>query len=123
VEYRLQQTQKANDSASLADKFPKLKSLTADLAYFDDDGMTKNAEMRYKVNVQHAKSLFWFGCPRRECVGGDFDLSTVIAEAVASRLKIVEGQLQCQGSHVKPKQEALEPCHYLLRYKLSFAYV
>src|ERR1051325_10597592 len=99
AEYRLQQIQRVNDSASLANKFPKLKSLVVDLEYFEADGLTRNGGLRYKGNVQHAKSLFCFTCPSGECIGGDFDLSEAVADAVAGRRKLVEGELQCQGSH------------------------
>jgi hypothetical protein len=122
AEYRLRQNQRANDSASLAEKFPKLKSLTVELAYFEVDGLTKNGALRYKVNVQHAKSLFCIVCPSGECFGGDFDLSAAIADAVAKRRKIAEGELHCQGCRARPKQQTV-PCRNLLRYKLSLAYV
>jgi hypothetical protein len=121
--YRLQQLQRANESATLAEKFPKLKSLTVDLAYFEPDGVRKNGEMRYRVNVSNARSVFSFACPSGDCVGGDFDLSVPVAEAVARRRKMVEGQIECQGSRRKPKEQAVVPCHNLLRYKLSLVYV
>ena len=123
VEYRLQQIQRVNDSASLAATFPRLKSLTVDLAYFEAGRLTKNGELRDKVNVQHAKSLFSFVCPKGECIGGGFDLSASVADAVETRRRIVEGQIECQGSCTKPKQLGTVPCHNLLRYKLSLGYV
>ena len=58
AEYRLSETLRVNSSVSLAEKFPKLKSLKVDLLYFDADGTTKTGELRYKVNVQHAKWVF-----------------------------------------------------------------
>jgi len=122
TEHRLRQIQRANDSASLAEKFPKLKALTVDLAYFEADGLTRNGALKYKVNVRHAKSLFCFACPSGECFGGDFDLSTAVAEAVAKRQKATEGEIQCQGSRAKPKQQTT-PCQNILRYKLTLAYV
>src|SRR5436853_432447 len=81
VEYRLRQNQRVKDSISLGEKFPKLKALTVDLAYFDSEGLTKSSEMKYKVNVQHAKSVFCFVCQSGECIGGDFDLSEALAKA------------------------------------------
>ncbi len=122
AEYRLQQIQRANDSVSLAVKFPKLKSLTVDLAYFEADGLTKNGGLRYKVNVGHAKSLFSFACPSGECFGGDFDLSVAVAQAVRARRKTVEGQIRCEGSRAKPKHQTV-PCRNILRYKLTLGYV
>ncbi len=121
AEYRLRENQRINASASLAEKFPQLKSLTVNLAYFDSESDTKNGEMKYKVNVRHAKSVFCFVCPNGECVGGDFDLSRELAKAVAGRKKVATGELRCQGWRRKPNHDQV-PCQNLLRYKLSFGY-
>jgi len=122
TEYRLREIQRVNSSVSLAEKFPKLKSLTVDLAYFDTDGLTKSGAVRYKVNVHHAKSVFSFVCPSSDCMGGDFDLSGAVAQAVSDRRKIAEGEIRCHGSRTRPKEDTV-PCHNLLRYKLSLGYV
>ena len=122
AEYRLSETQRVNSSVSLAEKFPKLKSLKVDLLYFDANGQTKTGEMRYKVNVQHAKSVFSFVCQNGECLAGDFDLSDAVTEAVAGRRKIAEGEIRCPGTRAKPK-EGKTPCRNLLRYKLTLGYV
>ena len=122
AEYRLSQIQRANESASLAAKFPKLKSLKIDLSYFEPDGLTRTGELRYKVNVEHAKSMFSFVCQSGECLKGDFDLSNAVAEAVAKKSKTVEGEIRCPGTRVKAKENAT-PCHNLLRYKLTLGYV
>jgi hypothetical protein len=121
VEYRLRQNQRIKDSVSLGEKFPKLKGLTVDLAYFDSEGITKSGEMKYKVNVQHAKSMFCFVCQNAECIGGDFDLSEALAKAVAGRQKLATGEMRCQGSRRKANQNVV-PCQTLLRYKLTLSY-
>ena len=122
AEYRLSQIQRANESASLAEKFPRLKSLKVDLSYFEPDGLSQTGELRYTVNVAHAKSMFSFVCQSGECLGGDFDLSNAVAEAVTKRSKIVEGEIRCQGTRSRPKEVA-KPCHNMLRYKLTLGYV
>jgi hypothetical protein len=122
AEYRLREIERVNNSASLTEKFPALKSLRADLVYFDPDGLTRTGEVRYTVNVAHAKSIFSFGCQNGECVAGNFDLSDVISEAVAHRRKLAEGEIRCQGSRERQK-EGKKPCHNLLRYKLILGYV
>jgi hypothetical protein len=122
AEFRLRQLERVNSSVTLAEKFPKLKSLTVHLSYFDGDGLTKNGEVRYTVNVRHAKSLFSFVCPSGECVDGDFDLSSAVAEAVGRRRATVEGEIRCEGSRLRPKHERV-PCGNLLRYKLNLRYV
>jgi hypothetical protein len=122
AEYRLREIQRVNNSVSLAEKFPKLKSLTVDLAYFNTDGLMKSGELRYKVNTGYAKPVFSFVCPSGECVGGDFDLSGTLAQSVTGRRKIVEGAIRCQGSRTRPKKDKA-PCHNLLRHKLTLGYV
>ena len=122
AEYRLREIQRVNGSVSLAEKFPKLKSLQVHLAYFEPDGLTRTGEVKYKVNVAHAKSVFSFVCQNQECLAGDFDLSDTVAEAVAKRRKNVEGEIRCPGSRVRPKLGSI-PCRNLLRYKLTLGYV
>src|ERR1051325_3607751 len=87
--YRLSQNQRINTSSSLAEKFPKLKTLRVDLDNFDPAGLTRNGGMKCRFNLEHAKSVFYFYCPNGECVGGDFDLTEPLARAVAGRLKAV----------------------------------
>jgi hypothetical protein len=122
AEYRLREIQRVNNSVSLVKKFPKLKSLTVDLAYFDTDGLTKSGELRYKVNVHYAKSVFSFVCPSGECVGGGFDLSGAVAQAVTGWRKMAEGEIRCPGFRTTAKEDKV-PCHKLLRYKLTLGYV
>lgn len=121
AEYRRQQVERANLSASLAEKFPRLKTLVVRLEYFDTDGLTRNGQIKYKVNVEHAKSVFCVYCPNGECVGGDFDLTDALAHAVKHREKAVEGEMRCQGQRHKPKAEKV-PCQNLLRYRLTLGY-
>src|SRR5436190_5910690 len=79
IAYRLQQNQRISDSISLAQKFPLLKALSVDLNYFDSSGLTRHSGLKYRLNLEHAKSLFCFNCPSGECVGGDFDLTEALA--------------------------------------------
>jgi hypothetical protein len=122
AEYRLLQNQRARDSVSLAERYPRLESLTVNLAYFDAEDLSRHSEMKYRVNVQNAKAVLCFVCPKGECVGGDFDLSDEVAKAVAGRRKVAIGEMRCQGRHHKPKEQRT-PCQTLLRYKLILNYV
>ena len=117
-EHLQREQQRVLESPSLAEKFQKLKSLTVDLGYFSPEGTTKNSQVKYTVNVEHAKSVFRFGCHNHECVRGDFDLSKVLAEAVAARRTSVSGEVRCQGWRNRAGIDNL-PCNNLLRYKLT----
>jgi hypothetical protein len=54
-------------------------------------------------------------------VGGDFDLSTELANAVAGRNETASGELVCRGWRSKTTIDSLL-CHNILRYKLSIGY-
>jgi len=121
AEYRLQEGQRIKDSVSLAEKFEDLKSLTVNLAYYDPEGVTKTSEIKYTVNLANAKSMFRFNCPNNECIGGNFDLSEVVAEAVAARQKLVTGEARCEGWSSKTTIDRIH-CHNILRYTLTMGY-
>ena len=102
LEYHVKQRERIQASPSMGEKFPGLKALTVNLAYFDVEGITQKGEMKCKMNVQQAKSMLWFACPDHECFGGDFDLSDALAKAVAGRRKAMSGELRCLGNEKGP---------------------
>ena len=120
TEYRLLQIQRVNDSVSLAQKFPDLKSLKVDLAYFNPDGITKTGGLKYSVNVVHAKSVFSFACRNGDCLAGSYDLSDALTEAVTHLRKSFEGEIRCSGT--RERRNETGPCHNLLRFKLTIGY-
>lgn len=119
--YHQQESQRVLESVCLAEKFRSLKSLTVDLAYYDAEGATKSSQIKYTVNLSHAKSVFRFVCHNPECVGGDFDLSHALASAVAARKVLLEGESRCQGWRSKATIDTVR-CHNLLRYSLHLVY-
>jgi hypothetical protein len=121
AEYLQQEHQRVKDSASLQERYHDLKSLTVEIAYFESEGRARRGEMKYTVNLAHAKSLFRFSCPNGECVCGDFDLSTELANAIADREEEVTGELVCQGWRSRTTIDNVL-CHNILRYKLSIGY-
>jgi|SRR6185369_15134730 hypothetical protein len=122
AEYRLLRSQRIEDSVSLAQKFPGLKSLKVDLEYFDSTGTTRNGGMKYKANLEAAKSLFCFNCMAGDCVGGDYDLTRQLSRAIAAKRKLVHGEIRCEGvRHNKARNDKL-PCQSILRYTFSLGY-
>lgn len=120
-EYRLKQRERIEASPSIATKFPRLKGLKITLEFFDATGNTKQGEVKCKLNVEHAKSALWFGCPGVECTCGDFDLSEALAKAVAERRKVATGELRCHGTRKRGDREPVV-CGTLLRYKINLNY-
>jgi hypothetical protein len=121
AEYRRQESQRAQESVSLSEKFQELKSLTVELTYFSPEGLARNSQIKYTVNPHHAKSVFRFDCLNDGCIRGDFDLSEAVAQAVASHRTKVTGEMCCQGWLSKATIYEIH-CHEILRYKLSLEY-
>ena len=119
--YRLEQGQRVLESSCLATTFPKLKSLVVDLALYDPQGVSRSSEVKYSVNLEHAKSIFRFACHNHECVGGDFDLSRVLAAAVAERKELIVGEVHCDGWRNRAVIGS-HKCRNLLRYKLTLRF-
>jgi hypothetical protein len=122
AEYRLAQAELIKGSSSLTEKYPKLKSLRVDLIYLDATGRTQNGGMKYKANLEHAKSRFCFNCTHADCVGGDYDLSEELSKGISKKLKLVEGELRCQGVRHNKERKSQAPCQSILRYKLTLGY-
>ena len=120
-EYRLKQREQIEASPLLAKKFPQLKALRVTLEFFEAAGSTKHGEMKFTVNTELAKSELWFACRGGECLGGDFDLSKPLAEAVAERRNTATGELRCPGTRQRGGDEVVA-CRALLRYKLKLGY-
>jgi len=120
-EYLLQEKQRTLESPSLAQTFSKLKSLTVDLSFYDPEGTIRNSQIKYTVNLEHAKTVFRFACQNHECVRGDFDLSDVLADAVAAHRTTESGEMCCEGWRSRATIDTV-PCRNILRYKLTLGY-
>ena len=121
ADYRIAESLRTKASVSLTEMFPELKALTVEFAYFSPEGVTRNSKIKYTVNPAFAKSVFRLDCMNSECVAGDFDLSAVLAQAVAARKATVTGEMCCQGWLSKTTIDRVH-CHNLLRYELSLTY-
>lgn len=121
AEYRRRESERVENSATLAEKFEQLKSLTADLAYFGPGNLIRSSRLKCIFNLACAKSVFRFDCPNPECVGGDFDLSADLANVVAAHRRTLFGEVVCQGWRNKTTLETV-PCGHVMRYKLTAGY-
>lgn len=121
ADYRRQQKQRADESATLSEKFHELKALTVELSYFSPEGVSRNGQIKWTANPDYAKSVFRFDCPNSECIAGDFDLSAALARAVAGRQATANGEMCCQGWLNKATIDQAH-CNHILRYKLILAY-
>ena len=119
--YREQERERVNASSSVADKFPQLKTLTVHLTHTNAETSTQANAIKIVVNIDRARSVFRFDCPNGECVGGDFDLSHALTNAVAQLQTTVVGEAQCAGWRSKTTIGTCR-CTNILRYTLCLGY-
>jgi hypothetical protein len=108
-------------SASLAIKYPRLKTLTVDLLYFDREIVSWGHGLRYRANLETAKSMLQFLCPSGLCHGGGFDVSEALRSAVAEHRKSVDGQVHCHGSRDQETGRTVR-CESVLHFKMSLSF-
>ena len=118
AEYREQQDDRVKKSPTLADKFPQLKSLSADLRHSTTTSGSNERQVKYTVNVEHTKSVFRICCPNSECVRGDFDLTKELADAIKKREKKASGELTCKGWQSRETIGKVH-CNSVMSYKLT----
>jgi hypothetical protein len=121
VEYREHEALRAENSATLDLKYPRLRGLTIELTYFDREIVSWGRGVKYRVNLGNARSVLRFHCPSAQCIGGDFDLSQELADAIGAGRTKLTGEMRCQGSRRRETGE-LMPCEATLHYKLTLAY-
>ena len=115
-EHRQKAFRRVEKSASLAITYPSLKALTVDLLYFDREIVSWGHGLRYRANMETAKSMLHFNCPSALCNGGGFDLSKELGSAVSERLQSALELHKCADTlaempvrvqHVSLKEEAV----------------
>ena len=121
AEHRQREEQRVQLSPTLAAKYPQLKSLAAEMAYCDHEKIARFNTIKYRFNLESAKSVVRFECPNFACVGGDFDLSQELADGVAGRRTVVSGEQSCQGWR-NVAAIATERCFNILRYQLNLGF-
>jgi len=120
AEHRQRENARASQSASIAQKFPLLTSVAVNLAFSNSDGRQASS-IKYRANLKNARSVFLFDCPNPDCVGGDFDLSSHLANAYLYRRETANGEVRCQGwrNHTTVGSHR---CDSVLRFRLNLEY-
>ena len=108
-------------SATVAVQYPQLKSLAVDLLYFDREIVSRGQGLRYRANLETAKSMLHFNCPSTMCKDGGFDLSRNLSSAVAEHQKSVEGAVRCLGFRDQEIGKTA-PCESVLHFKMNLAF-
>jgi hypothetical protein len=113
--------ERGEKSASVAVTYPQLKTLTVNLVYFAREIVSWGRGVRYRANLEKAKSMLLFECSNSLCSGGGFDLSKDLSTAVAGRRKSIMRAVQCPGLCDLEKGKTA-PCESKLHFKMILTY-
>ena len=96
-------------------RFPRLGALKLDFDFSDHTAFLPSPQ----VTVFHppARAFFRFACPYSDC-DGEFDLTRIVEEVVASREPRSSGQLRCEGK----RHRGLE-CSLCLDYTIEAQWI
>lgn len=119
--YRRKAFERAEKSLSLAMAYPQLKTLSVDLLYFDHEIVSFGHGLRYRANLEAAKSMLQFTCPSTLCHRGGFDLSNELSCAMAERRKALDGEVHCHGSRDQESGKTV-PCESILHFKMILTF-
>jgi hypothetical protein len=108
-------------SATMAVKYPGLKTLAVNLLYFDRGIVSWGHGLRYRANLETAKSMLHFNCPSSLCKDGGFDLSKGLSSAVAGHQKSLVGAMHCPGSRDQDGGQPV-PCETILHFKMNLTF-
>ena len=104
----------------LRDEFPRVEQLTLQLIFTDASGASSySAQMRSFAPA--ATAFFDIPCPAAECMGGGFDLASVISRLSGRAGHETSGRLDCQG-HDSTDQRDPHYCRIQLHYRVTVAY-
>lgn len=120
-DYRRKAFERAEKSPSLAMAYPQLKTLSVDLLYFDREIVSFGHGLRYRANLETAKSMLQFTCPSTLCHRGGFDLSNELSCAIAERRKAGDGEVHCCGSRDQESGKTV-PCESILHFKMILTF-
>jgi len=120
-EYREEQFRRTRLAAKLQEKFASLAALSIKYNYLNPDGSPRHREVKFTVNVERASAVVRVDCLNPDCVGGDFDLSDALAQAVHIRQREVSGELRCEGWQDRFSIDHVL-CHQRIAFEIALEY-
>jgi hypothetical protein len=104
----------------LRDEFPRIEQLTLQLVFTDASGMSSySSQMRSFAPA--AIAFFEIPCPSAACMGGGFNLGSVIWKLSGRAGHETAGRLDCQGRDSTDERDP-HYCPVQLHYRVTVAY-
>jgi hypothetical protein len=109
------------EARPLRDEFPRVRQLTLQLTFTDARGFASYSR-QMRIFAPAATAFFKIPCPSLECMGGGFDLGSVIWNLSNRRASETSGRCDCLG---RDSTDESDPhyCGVQLDYRVTVAYL
>ncbi len=100
----------------LSDRFPDVSSIVINMTYYQN-GVNQVLMLRTVNVLPRDFAYFNMECMIKGCVGGGFDLTSVIADMIKTHKRVGKGKLSCCG-----KADTLASDHASIAYEIGIQY-
>jgi hypothetical protein len=105
----------------LRDEFPRIGELTLQLTFTDESRLSSYSAQK-RTFAPAANAFFEIPCPSTMCIGGGFDLGSVVWNLSNRAANETSGMAVCQG-HCGTDERDPRPCALRLHYHVTVAYL
>ena len=102
---------------SVRERFPTLQQLVVELTFIDPRSIGRYSPRLHTFSAS-AKAFFAIACPRTLCLGGGFDLDSIILTMLGAEATTSAGVLQCHG-WIEPTRNENTRCLLQMHYRLQ----
>jgi hypothetical protein len=104
----------------LREEFPRMEQLTLELSFSDANGLSSYSAQTHTF-APAATAFFDIPCPSSMCMGGGFDLGSVIWRLSTRAGHETSGRLDCQGRDSTDERDP-HYCPLQLHYRVTVSY-
>jgi hypothetical protein len=108
------------DAYSVRERFPKVEQIVFEMVFTDLKELARYSPQMRRFSPS-AKAFFAFACPRTLCLGGGFDLDSIIVAMLDSGATASIGNLECHGC-LAPARSENANCLLQLHYRIQISY-
>jgi hypothetical protein len=105
---------------TLGELFPGVEEVHLYMTFADPYNASRHSPQTHSF-LPGARAFFEVPCPFSMCIGGGFDLRSIIADLTARNGEGAAGELTCQGWHSR-ERIGTQRCLLQLRYRLVVRY-
>lgn len=107
------------EAYSVRERFPKVEQVVLEMVFTDPRKLVKHSPQMHSFSPS-AKAFFAIACPRTLCLGGGFDLDSIVVAMLDGGATASIGTLECQG-WLAPARGENARCLLQMHYRIQLS--